>query len=933
MDQVKCRKGVLRMSLVFATVCVLPAVGEGESTPVLERLTLGEVKPAGWLRDWCETAKVGYTRDMESVDIDYKLTLNPDYRPKTYYWQDLRDPKTKERIRGTGFYCAEAAAYWFGGLIRLAYQLDDRELKEIIHRRVDPYLKLLGPKTVGLAFWMDRTNPKEFAEASVWQFSAVPSFARALGDYYSVAREPWILEAAEHLIDDPQAYAVAAKGEHYMGFPHAAYEILRLGGGAKVRETLDSFCRDLLTGKRPFQNWRYTEPPTEARKTEYVFSAPFSPKEKLSKYLWQHGVITQEDLMSIISCSLYTGERRLLDNMLQWQTWFDKSCRQPHGAMVSDEFLGMTSGRRATETCDVVGDLALRCELLSATGEGRWGDDAERNFFNAAPATVSRDFRQHCYFQVPNMVCRRQPFRFSTGGLDRCRMSRNAVTKCCQGNTNRLLPEYIRFAWLRSRENGLAAALWCPCDVATKVGKTAVNVRVRTDYPFGEVIAVTVEPSMPVRFPLHLRMPTWCARPTVSVNGERVSPAVHNGFALLDRIWRASDRIELKFPMSLRLEGGFDHVGGKPIGRWNSVCHGPLLYALGVPEKDENTPADSSFRTDYALDPKTALASAKIVRKPMPAKWNWPFDAPVRIEGVTAADGAQVALIPYGCTRLRMTMFPEPAGSSGGRLGDEIAAMCEVMRRDMWHGYSRTVFAFDGEEAWVVEPKSGASGRPWCWTMEWPDVFAKRTASLALLAKGYCFVTLRPGEYRNGKFVSKPGNMTDARVERSRAFQRFLVERLGFAPKANLIGMSWGGFYSVRYAAAYPEAVRRIYLDAPLLDFSTLNGWNLDKVRATYGIANPNYCGADDPRQPVNLATPIAKAGIPIFLLYGGKDRVVPPKRNCELFVERFRAAGGTISIERRDDFAHHPHGLEVDEQQRFVDFFGNGVANGSSTM
>lgn len=81
----------------FLAVC---AVSVAETAPALERLTLGEVKPVGWLRDWCETAKAGQTRDMESVDIDYKLTLNPDYRPKTYYWQDLRDPKTKKQTCG-----------------------------------------------------------------------------------------------------------------------------------------------------------------------------------------------------------------------------------------------------------------------------------------------------------------------------------------------------------------------------------------------------------------------------------------------------------------------------------------------------------------------------------------------------------------------------------------------------------------------------------------------------------------------------------------------------------------------------------------------------------------------------------------------------------------------------------------------------------------
>ena len=47
------------------------------------------------------------------------------------------------------------------------------------------------------------------------------------------------------------------------------------------------------------------------------------------------------------------------------------------------------------------------------------------------------------------------------------------------------------------------------------------------------------------------------------------------------------------------------------------------------------------------------------------------------------------------------------AVACGGPIGDKIAATCEVKSRDAWFGYARTVFAFDGEEAWVVEPKAG----------------------------------------------------------------------------------------------------------------------------------------------------------------------------------------------------------------------------------
>ena len=56
-------------------------------------------------------------------------------------------------------------------------------------------------------------------------------------------------------------------------------------------------------------------------------------------------------------------------------------------------------------------------------------------------------------------------------------------------------------------------------------------------------------------------------------------------------------------------------------------------------------------------------------------------------------------------------------------------------------------------------------------------------------------------------------------LKASAKFQKYLVDELGLAPKADLIGMSWGGFYSTRYAANYPENVDKIYLDAPLLCF------------------------------------------------------------------------------------------------------------------
>ena len=254
-----------------------------------------------------------------------------------------------------------------------------------------------------------------------------------------------------------------------------------------------------------------------------------------------------------------------------------------------------------------------------------------------------------------------------------------------------------------------------------------------------------------------------------------------------------------------------------------------------------------------------------------------------------------------------------------GSLEEKIAAAGrKVVGVDLWHGFRRVKFDFDGFVAWVVEPSgSELEGRPWTWTMQWADAFVERTGVVDALKAGYHHATIE-------LFATR---MDDAGVETAAAYQRFLVEKLGFAPKANLIGMSWGGFFSVRYAAAHPENVRRIYLDAPLLCLWDIvpNEAPTENARSIGPWAKSvpkSGSWSNDPRMPVNLAAAVAKAKIPVLLLYGVQDQTVDPAKNCLPFVERFRAAGGEITVDRRWAYGHHPHGVELDETGRILGFF-----------
>ena len=250
--------------------------------------------------------------------------------------------------------------------------------------------------------------------------------------------------------------------------------------------------------------------------------------------------------------------------------------------------------------------------------------------------------------------------------------------------------------------------------------------------------------------------------------------------------------------------------------------------------------------------------------------------------------------------------------AEGGALRERIARAHKIVGEDMWYGFRRTKFAFDGYVGWVVEPSvAPAEGHPWTWTMQWADAFVVRTGVPELLRRGWRHVTLE----------AFAGRASDADLGKFAAFQKFLVDELGFAPKAHLVGMSWGGFFSTRYAAHHPENVAKIYLDAPLMNFAGYTDNTVQKVGPWAAEKPQGKTWSDDPRMPVNLAAPIAKAGIPVLLAYGGQDQTVTPSLNCELFVPRFKAAGGSIDVRYRYFFGHHPHGFDP-EDNPIVSFF-----------
>jgi uncharacterized protein len=644
--------------------------------PAFLPLPPGAVEPAGWLRDWCLAARDGYTGHMDEYDKAFKQAWAPDHQMKGegLFWYK-------------GAWPYEGGGYWFDGLARLGLALHDEALIAQAKGRLDAVAQHMNTNGLLFLWWLDRNNAadRQAVKAALegWPLWASGLLGRAMAGYYAGSGDQQILEALVKAYgSDPDCLRSITAN---MSNPWPAYDTFCWTGNPTIAEALDRVFKQeggaLLPNLSRYRHAPDLKPGTTVDNAHVVeFLETTTPW--LVGYLW-------------------TGDPRYLEAAVGWHDLLERVAMQPYGVPVSDEWYVPTGAFRGSETCDVAGYVWSQVSLLQVTGEGRMGDRLERAFFNAGPATVARDFKTHVYFQSPNRFANLSP-NFPHGPMAKGgAYEKKHSPLCCTAALNRIVPWYVTHMWMATPDNGLAATCYGPCKVSALVAnRVPVVIKCQTDYPFNETVELTVQPERKAAFPLEFRIPGWCVSPVISLNGSAIKfRRDPKGFARIERKWKAGDKIRLHFPMTAVVERGRDAAAGPPYdgahratrvsipeagATWGvpyaSVAYGPLLFALPIPDTtDANTP-DPSARWQFALD--VQHPGLKLERGPMPARWDWPLAAPLKLRAnaveipwnpdpkdprlpawpVAKTNGsATVTLVPYGCTKFRISMLPVTA--------------------------------------------------------------------------------------------------------------------------------------------------------------------------------------------------------------------------------------------------------------------------------
>ncbi|MCX7007609.1 MAG: glycoside hydrolase family 127 protein [Kiritimatiellaeota bacterium] len=637
------------------------------------KLPLGSIEPRGWVRHQLELDATGIPGRFEEISKFLQFTNTGWVEPAKHGWEEL--------------------PYWLRGHVSLAYTLKDEKLIANARKWIEAIIAtrqaygFFGPANL-------RCVEKGKAESFPHMCVIYP-----LCSYYEATGDQRVLELLtgfyRWLNQQPEVYFKSGWGgtrwsEHLVGI-YWTYNRTGEASLLDLAKKIHAITADWTAGIRTAHNVNFSQGFRE-------------PAE-----FW-----------------LQAKDRTLLDAVEEhYRQMMDSHGQFPGGGFGGDEGRrpGYVDPRQGFETCGFIESMLSDEIMTRISGEPIWADRCEEIAFNSLPAALTPDHRALHYITSANSVQLDQTSKhlgqFGNGAMP---MQAYAPSphgyRCCPHNYGMAWPYFTESLWLATADHGLCASLYAASEVKAKVADgTAISVAEETDYPFGDTVTLRIASPQPVRFPLWLRVPRWCANAAVKINGTALEVnAPPLSYIVIKREWRDGDVVTLQLPMRVTTREWPRNRNAV------SVDYGPLTFSLDIKEKwtaydPEKNPAwpgsevfpDSPWNYGLVPDQKYvivhkpgALAANPFTHDNVPLTvraqarkipgWQTDDDGVVgslqQSPALTTAPVENDTLIPMSAARLRITSFPTVTTAPAGHE---------------WHAPPRC----------VVQPSSSFAEQPW----------------------------------------------------------------------------------------------------------------------------------------------------------------------------------------------------------------------------
>ena len=217
------------------------------------------------------------------------------------------------------------------------------------------------------------------------------------------------------------------------------------------------------------------------------------------------------------------------------------------------------------ESCATIGLAQFALRMFNITGNNKYLEVMELALYNGALSGIS--LKGDAYFYTNYLEVDENLQTYNAGAKERqpwfgC--------SCCPTSYARFIPQLGTFLW-SAGENGISMNIPAACHADLKLpdGRT-VSCKVEGAYPYDGAVRIIMETAG--NYQLTLRIPAWCRKHSIKVNGNEVAERI------ISRSWNAGDVVELDLEMPVSVIRSNSKITGNN-GRI-ALKRGPVVYAL-----------------------------------------------------------------------------------------------------------------------------------------------------------------------------------------------------------------------------------------------------------------------------------------------------------------------------------------------------------------
>jgi DUF1680 family protein len=281
----------------------------------------------------------------------------------------------------------------------------------------------------------------------------------------------------------------------------------------------------------------------------------------------------------VVDLYMETGDRALLDSSIRrWEdlvatkTYITGGMGSRHAEEAFGDGFELPPDRAYAESCAAFASILWSWRLLLATGEARFADLIERTLFNVFAASTAKD---GCHFFYANPLQRRHDHFESD---DHGRRHEWFWCPCCPPNIVRMVSTLAHYVFSKA-DDGIFVHQFAAASLEAEIPAGRVRLHVDTDYPWEPEVGVTIDDAPAAAWTLSLRLPAWCERAELTINGEAIAPDPDaRGYLGITRVWRAGDVVRFVMDMPARLTFPDDRIDA--TRGCVAIERGPLVYCL-----------------------------------------------------------------------------------------------------------------------------------------------------------------------------------------------------------------------------------------------------------------------------------------------------------------------------------------------------------------